>query len=262
MGIKAIMLSCALLAATCAPAFGVVIAPDQPVNGFFQSELTARWWQWHVSYPTAINPVLDTTGANAHLGSDQGPVAHPGVFFLAGNFSGNESRRVTVGNDQSLFLPFINIVAFMHLFGNTEAEIRADAAATLGTVSGLYAKLDGVDVALPASAPSPSDYRQQSALFALTIPATSMYADFGVPPGVYDSVTDGYWLALGPLSVGQHTLEFGAAATGTPPDYPEFSPVQTYTITVTTAVPEPGTWATLGAGLAVVAMLVRRRNPA
>lgn len=260
MGIQSILLSCGLLAATCAPAFGVVIAPDQPVNGISQAELTARWWQWHVSYPTATNPVLDTTGANAHLGGDQAPIAHPGVFFLAGNFSGSESRTVTIASDQSLFFPLIDTVSFMPLFGTTEAEIRADAAATLGAVSGLFAKLDGVDVALPASAPSLSGYRQQSALFPLSIPATSMYADFGVSPGVYDSVTDGYWLALGPLAVGEHTLQFGASATGTPPTYPAFGLVQTYSITVTAAVPEPGTWATLCAGLVVLGTLVRRRN--
>lgn len=60
--------------------------------------------------------------------------------------------------------------------------------------------------------------------------------------------------------MGQHTLEFGASATGTPPAYPAFSLVQTYAITVTAAVPEPGTWATVGAGLVAIGMLVRRRN--
>ena len=245
MKTRAIVLSVWLGLLAFSPAFGAVIAPDQPVGGFSQAELTARWWQWMISYPAATNPVLDQTGQYSYLGSDQTAVAHPGVFFLAGNFSGAETRTASVTSDQSLFFPFVNTVSLIPLFGSNEAEIRADAAATLGTVTGLFARLDGVDLPLPASASSLSDYRQQSSLFSLSFPADNI---FSLTAGSYDTVTDGYWLALGPLDPGQYTLTFGASASGTPPAYPSFSLVQTYE-SVTAAVPEPSTWAMLAAGL-------------
>jgi hypothetical protein len=247
-----------LLSALALPVAAAVVAPDQPVNGISQDELSIRWWQWMTSYPSAGNPVTDTTGASAGLGSDQGPVAHPGVFFLAGNFSGNETRSVTIGSDQAIFLPFVNTVSLIPLFGADEAAVRADAAATLGTVDGLSAKLNGVDVTLPAAAPDLSGYRQMSALFPLTIGAGTIYADLGVPPGTYDSVADGYWLALEPLAPGQYSLTFTSHASGTPNVYPEFSLTQTYEITVQAPVPEPGTWAFMIGGLVVLGATMRR----
>lgn len=254
---RAIVLFMWLVLPALTPAYGAVIAPDQAVSGFSQAELTARWWQWMISYPAATNPVLDQTGQFSYLGSDQTAVAHPGVFFLAGNFSGAETRTASVTSDQTLFFPLVNTVSLIPLFGSNEAEIRADAAATLGTVTGLFASLDGVDLPLPASASSLSDYRQQSALFSLSFPTDNI---FGLTAGSYDTVTDGYWLALGALAPGQYTLSFGASASGTPPTYPSFSLVQTYELTVTAAVPEPSTWAMLAAGLLTLGMLMARHR--
>ena len=257
MKIRVIMLCMALGGSPLIPAFGAVIAPDQHVNGISQAELTANWWKWMISYPAATNPVLDTTGQSSYLGGDQASVSHPGVFFLAGNFSGAEARSVTVTDNQTLFLPFINTVSMIPFFGSNEAEIRADAASTLGTVTGLFARLDGVDLPLPVPVGSLSDFRQQSAVFSLTFPVDNI---FGVPGGAYDSVTDGYWLALAPLDPGKYTLSFGASASGTPPAYPSFGLVQTYEITVTAAVPEPGTWLMLVAGLTGAGLLAGTRT--
>ncbi len=113
MKIRAIMLSVVLWTCSLAPALGAVIAPDQDVGGISQAELTANWWKWMISYPAATNPVLDTTGQSSHLGSDQTPESHPGVFFLAGNFTGSETRSVTVTDDQTLFLPLVNTVSLI-----------------------------------------------------------------------------------------------------------------------------------------------------
>ena len=257
MRINAVVLSLMLGMCPLVPAVGAVIAPDQAVNGSSQAELTANWSKWMISYPAATNPVLDTTGQSSHLGSDQTPASHPGVFFLAGNFSGAETRSVTVTDDQTLFLPFINTVSLIPLFGSNETEIRTDAAATLGTVTGLFARLDGVDLPLPGSVGSLSDFRQQSAVFSLPFPADNI---FGVPGGAYDSVTDGYWLALAPLDPGQYTLTFGASASGTPPSYPSFGLTQTYEVTVMAAVPEPATWIISVAGLMIVGLVAGVRT--
>src|SRR4051812_19348604 len=103
---RALTLAC-LLTSASAPAVAELLAPDHAVNGIPQAQLSGRWWQWLSSYPIATNPGLDTTGEHSNLGSDQGPVSHPGIFFLAGNFSGFSARTVTLTDDQSLFVPLV-----------------------------------------------------------------------------------------------------------------------------------------------------------
>src|SRR5687768_16621403 len=84
-----------------------VLSPDAVVAGKTQSEWSAAWWQWALPYPAGQNPLTDTTGALASLG-DRGS-----VFFLAGTTSPQPVvRSVTVREDQFLFFPVINAVAW------------------------------------------------------------------------------------------------------------------------------------------------------
>jgi hypothetical protein len=50
-------------------------------------KLSAECWQWALSIPTSVNPLLDTDGTNAVVGQ-RGP-----VWFLAGTFSGGTATR-------------------------------------------------------------------------------------------------------------------------------------------------------------------------
>jgi hypothetical protein len=230
------------------------------IGGLSQAELSARWHQWLVFYPDGGNPAKDdTTGALSYLGGDQTPVAHPGVFYLAGNFGSPSTRAVTVSTSDVLFFPLITSVAPSPFYGNTEAELRAASAAELGTVSNAYARLNSVDLPLPPPTTSLLDFRQQSppGLFDLVVPDNNVY---GVPADTYQSISDGYFLALGPLSRGIYELEFGADASGTPPDFPGFSQDQSYVITV---VPEPATVVPIGIGaLGLIGCGRRRRTTA
>lgn len=234
-----------------------VLAPDVSINGLSQAELSVRWWQWALSYPSSSNPLLDATGQFAHLGADQTPAAHPGVFFLAGNLGDNTPRSVTISAGQSIFFPLINAVSPIPIFGADEAAVRADAAASLGTASGLFTKLDNLDATLPSGL-NLLDFHQLSppGTFPLTFPTDNI---FGAPVGTFDSVSDGYWVALAPLAPGTYRLDFGGSASGTPPDYGPFSITQTYFITV--AVPEPSSFVLLGLGAGLCIIRSRRRKP-
>jgi hypothetical protein len=190
-----------------------VIAPNQPINGISQAELSARWWKWMISYPVGTNPSQDTTGAFGSVGSSQSVTSHPDIFFIAGNFSPTPdfpARSFVVPAGQSLFFPLVTSASSIPFFGITEPEIRLDAAASLGTVSNLFARLDGVNLDTPANL---LNYHQLSppGLFYLYFPADNI---FGVPPGSYPSVTNGYFVGLAPLAPGSYELQFGGQGTG------------------------------------------------
>jgi hypothetical protein len=208
-----------------------VIPPGDPVAGSSQAELSQQWFQWAFSYPDGANPVQDTTGALSYLG-DQGR-----YFFLAGSFGSDPvTRSATIRSDQYVFLPLANSLSMIPFFGNTEAEIRQDAADGLGIVSNLSLTLNGADVPLPPPASSLSDYLQLTppGTFDVVIPPNAV---FGIPEGTYQGVGIGYWVALAPLAPGDFQLHFTARSDGTGPyeGVVGFQDV-TYDLTVT---PEP-----------------------
>jgi hypothetical protein len=237
-----------------------VLPPAQEVAGRTQAEWSAAWWQTMLAIPASQNPITDASGAFAHLG-DQGP-----VFFLAGSFSSAPVvRDVTVRSDQYLFFPLLNTISFAQIsaYGGTEAGLRRDAAETAGidpngqaSNTTLFARLNGVDLALPPPTTSLLGFRQVSppGLFTVNLPADNF---LGLPAGPYPSVSDGWWLTLGPLDSGSYQLHFGGATEGIGAYAgSSFSQDITYNLNV---VPEPSGWVLLGsAGLALVGPCLRR----
>ena len=78
------------------------------------ANLTALWWEWVYAQPavdvggTNTNPVLDSTGAYATAGQENGIGPGNKYFFLAGTFGGDATRTVTVPAGKALFFPLIN----------------------------------------------------------------------------------------------------------------------------------------------------------
>jgi hypothetical protein len=194
-----------------------LIRPDASVAGRSQAEWSVAWWQWLLSFPENQNPNVDTSGAFSFLG-DQGP-----VFFLAATFgSKSVTRSATVRSNQFLFFPLISTVTWEQIsaYGGSEAGLRRDAAETIGIgpdgsapSNTLFAGLDGVDLALPSPTTSLFDFRQMSppGLFDVTLPPGAV---LGLPPGTFPSVSDGWWLMLGPLAPGNYELHYGGTAEG------------------------------------------------
>jgi hypothetical protein len=175
-----------------------------PVNsnshGRSYGEWSAAWWQWVLSIPTPVNPLLDETGANCA----EGQSGH--VWFLAGviNVSGTATRHCTIPSGTALFFPVLNsecsTVEAPPFFGRNETELRSCVHAFSFPV--LHASLDGVPLANLAS------YEIDSPLFTFTLPEENV---LGIPnaPLTGMSVGNGVYLLLAPLSVGEHTLNFG-----------------------------------------------------
>jgi hypothetical protein len=204
--VPALGLICAVLAAPMwGPFVQAVSAQVESIqtHGGSYGEWAARWWEWALSIPAAVNPILDTTGANCA----QGQVGN--VWFLAGTFGGDPvTRACTVPSGKPIFVPLINNIGFAPKGNETVLDLRRLAAGLIDSVTpvtGLQCSLD--------SSPCAADlfgFRAQSPQFAVIVRPGGLVA-----PKFYDPmVADGYWLLFSPLSLGPHTLSFRAEANG------------------------------------------------
>ena len=225
-----------------------VVDPTKSVAGSTQLELAEQWVQWALSIDAVSNPLLDTTGASAHV-NNNGP-----VFFVAGNAAGGSSARTfTVPAGKPIFFPVVNAFDLEVPTDGCDVQCAFTFIPGVGGATGLYATLDGQDL---LTFPS---YRQTStAFFTVDFPA-SLRDAFGFPSqyvGLLDAITDGYWVAVEGLTPGPHTLEFGGTIPELAPGYLPF----TLDVTDTVNVPEPGTLGLLLLG--AVAAYARRRSVA
>ena len=61
--------------------------------------LLNEWWQWALSFPASVNPILDNTGQRCTLGQ-RGP-----LWFLAGNTGGRTVRNCTLPARARVLIP-------------------------------------------------------------------------------------------------------------------------------------------------------------
>jgi len=168
--------------------------------------------------PANQHPFFDEGGDCSHGANGQlGP-----VWFLGGvyNVSGTAVRDCTVPAGKALFFPIINAECSTleppPFYGANEAELRSCATSFL--IGDVSAEIDGVAVQ------DLHRYLVESPLFTFTVPPDNI---LGVPAGTGQSVSNGYWLMLAPLSVGEHVIHFSGA-------YPDvgFTLDITYNLTV------------------------------
>ena len=180
---------------------GVVLPADAEVAGLDLAAWNARSWQWFFSLPAAVNPLLDTTGANCGYGQS-GP-----VFFLT-NAEGSVERACVVPLGVHIFVPLVgsecSTIEPPPFFGRDEAELRRCATAAVDTaesaldMSAMRLTVDGQTVA------DFSTYRALTPRFTLWLPEDNL---LGSVSQVADSVADGYQIMLSPLPAGEHRLE-------------------------------------------------------
>lgn len=161
--------------------------------GLTYGDWTARWWQWTISIPKDVNPGGDTSGKDCGL-KQSGP-----VWFLAGTFGGPSTRTCTIPAGKAIMLSLINAECDFRAKPNLkdEQQLLACAKSENEGITGLDATVDGVKT------PGLQAYRVQSPLFNFTYPANNLN---GAPPGPTQGVSDGYWVILKPLAVGNHTI--------------------------------------------------------
>jgi len=202
--ILGILVLAPLAAAAKNPNPGVLPVNSHPY-GMTYGEWSAEWWQWALSIPADRNPVTDTSGEFCAEGQSGK------VWFLAGTFGTTETRSCTIPAGKALFFPIINCESSEIEYGfTTEAEMRADATATINAVTDLKVEVDGKELKDLWS------YRVQSGLFTIWLPQDNVL-DLEIPTGEgvsSDTVSDGYWIMLAPLSAGEHTIHIHGEVDG------------------------------------------------
>lgn len=172
------------------------------------SELSALWWQWALSIPAAQNPQLDQNGGDCMVGQ-RGP-----LWFLSGPFGGGTvTRSCSIPADRVLFFPVLNSIEFNtpNVCGQGPQNIsvptlRQAAVQMLNGATDMAVQLDDASIN--------NLLHIQSNVFDVALPESNVFdapcaaARLGnVPAGVFSpAVDDGFYVLLGPLTIGSHTL--------------------------------------------------------
>jgi len=216
MGLGLMVLSTFSLAAD--DSHPAVFSPDSKPLGQSYRQWSAEWWQFVFSIPLSANPIFDETGEKCMVGQ-YGP-----VWFLAGTFGGTARRDCSIPEGKALFLPVLNNMLFNspNVCGQGSENDSADAlraliAPTSDNVTTLSVQVDDESVQ-----GLKEDFRFKSKVFEVSLPEDNIYnplcveAGLGkVPAGIYSpAVSDGFYVMLKPLPVGDHTIRIRAESSG------------------------------------------------
>ncbi|HAK94459.1 MAG TPA: hypothetical protein DCM87_05525 [Planctomycetes bacterium] len=175
-----------------------ILPPGELYYGKTYNELAGDWWNWALQFPSEVNPLLDTTGEFGALGQEGR------VWFLAGNFGGENVRELRVPPDKAVLVPMFNSLWWSPEDGNLE-EVRALANAQVNSGADVWCTINGKLVEDVYA------YRAQSQPggFPFAIVEGGLLNEWGYEPrDAEPAVADGYWLLLEPLPIGRHTIVF------------------------------------------------------
>jgi hypothetical protein len=162
---------------------------DSKPFGLTYKEWTVKWYQWFLATPVGHNPP-DQDCAQSQTNVN--------VWFLGGAGSGTLSRGCTIPAGKAIFGFIANNECSNAEYPNLKTEPELKLCAVKGNeVNFLEATVDGIKLK------DLNKYRVQSSLFNATMANNNV---FGAPAGPTKAVSDGYWLFLKPLSVGNHII--------------------------------------------------------
>jgi len=202
---------------------GIIVLPTQGEQyGFTYEKWTEKWWQWALSIPESVNPLLDATGKNCHQGQN-GP-----VWFLGGTLKTDKVvRRCRISAEKALFFPVINeeISEGEALYIKDVYELVPIVKDDMDRVICKQAYVDGFYLK------GLDEQRVASQIFQVNLPADNVYRDiYHLQAGETNVASDGYWILLKPLPPGEHVLRFSGYFIGR--DGYCFSTEVTYLLTI------------------------------
>ena len=142
------------------------------------------WWTWAGSEPQGQGPVEDATGANCAVNQPSD------VWFLAGTSGGHAERTCDVPADTPLVFPLVNTAG-----GPDDCDGFLSGAEGTATV-------DGASV-------QAHEFPGTTAIIDV-VDGNAMFGD----GGTFEVTACGLWVALEPLSAGEHTVAFEGESGG------------------------------------------------
>ncbi|SKA77353.1 hypothetical protein SAMN02745130_01785 [Thiothrix eikelboomii] len=167
------------------------------------------WWEWAFNIPKANNPLFQNGAMDCSVGQ-KGK-----VWFLAGNFGETSSRSCTIPQGKALFFPIYNSVWWTPAPGTEigckdETDCRQAVNASILSMQTYTCRING-----EACIWHYPIVRAQSENLPFKMNADSIlvteYEE--IPVTRETSISDGYWVMLPPLPVGNHRIRFTAKAT-------------------------------------------------
>ena len=162
-----------------------------------------KWWQWLTSIPKETNPSLDSSGEYSAENQDE-----TNVWFLAGTFGGLVERRCTIPSGKAILMPVINYECSFadEPLINTDIELERKCKHEIDDIKNISVRIDELDFE------DISYYRICSSLFVVNLKNDNI---LGVAAGFTKMISDGYWIFLKPLEVGNHQINsFGSCRSG------------------------------------------------
>ena len=171
-------------------------AADEPPYPTFN-----EWWQWALSLPSAVNPILDNSGVRCTFGQ------RGNLWFLAGNTGGRTVRSCTLPAGARVMIPIHNTVCFLDEVDTAES-CASYTAADFASFTRAEVQFSGpvapVVFDQPATVPGEWD-------FTFSVPRNGI---FGLKPGLYRAVSAaGRWAFVDLSTPGVYTLRVRAANT-------------------------------------------------
>jgi len=175
--------------------------PEDRPYGFSFGEWTTKWWEWALSIPIPVNPVLDNTGQYAHKNQ------YDPVWFLAGTI-GDENkvayRTCIVPKQKAILFPVINYVRTPEPRFKNAIELINHVQRDIDDIVVNEALIDGHKVPI-------FRVKSEPHLFNLIVGEENK---LDIPVGNTMASADGYWVFVKPLNSGQYEIYFHGACSG------------------------------------------------
>jgi hypothetical protein len=180
-----------------------LFTPDSKPYGKTYGEWTVNWWQWALSTPSSINPVVDKSGIYASVNQPDAD-----VWFLAGKFGTEDKhlpeRRCIIPFGRAILFPIINCEANPLEYPQLKSELDI-VDHVLKDENNIVRKecyVNGEQVPIERIQSDPPT-------FPITINEDNALDVKG--GGCTMAAADGYWVFLKPLSKGEYTISFAGA---------------------------------------------------
>jgi hypothetical protein len=159
------------------------------------ADWTIKWWQWAYLIPKDIHPAYDDTGKFCKE-SQKEP-----VWFFPGTYQHSVKRYCEIPYGVGILFPILNSECSFAEYPQmkTKKELSNCAKKIQDTTVPEFATLNGIRI------PNLENYRIQSDIFNLTLPENNI---LDLPPQTTQAVSDGNWIFLKPLPVGNYELKF------------------------------------------------------